>query len=369
MSRRYGFFRWTASLAAALLPGCAHTFWPGPSASTGTEAPSRFGPSPTARAEGRPISPYHPEPPDAVAGRNQKYAMRTEPPEQTPGTLRPVGPADNEMAGTARPTAPPLPETTRRSDEPLLISLRAYLDKRPEEALEALRSYDKSNQDMLLAVLPFLARLSEGSLATLKPEEAAHHIGQFRALEASLAARAPLKIEQMQFCKRATGFGEYIPLEEGHEFQAGAGDCDGETVKVYVELANLSQRRNGLGYETWAAARVEILDFKGVVVAEKVYMPEGDLSRSPKHDYYYTLRFAIPSKVPPGRYTLRLEVKDVTGLPGMGTQGLTPQSLDVPRGRVDMRCRDITVVAPRARRGETEASVPRLIGDALPIPR
>src|SRR5207248_701299 len=99
-------------------------------------------------------------------------------------------------------------------EEPLVVALRAYLQKRsPDEALAALARYHKANQDMLLIALPFAARLTEGDINKVTPREAAELADMIQGVEERLRERAALRVEKMLFCRKIDDFGEYVARE------------------------------------------------------------------------------------------------------------------------------------------------------------
>jgi hypothetical protein len=364
---RFCFYTMAAGLGAALLSGCV---------------PSHFRKRPDPVVVEQPAvppgSPYHPQ-----TDRSEKIDMPAEPPRLSAGFEKygprvdvvPLPPLPHPEP-PQEPVGPPVPEPkVGPPEEPIVVALRAYREKRLPEALEALQHYDKPSQDLLLVVLPFLARLTEGGdrlsprevshvveqllLARVAgggaekagPREAAELVEQLRALEASLRCRAALRVEKMAFCKKINGFGRIEPHSEGHAFEAGAGGRPGELVQVYVELANCSGKKNGPWHETWLAGRVEIRDPEGTVVWVENIPPRPDRSLSPRNDYFINYSFWVPPKLPPGRtYTLWVQVKDVTGLPPR-EGGVSPEALEVPAHRTAEASLVFKVSGPQTVRG------------------
>jgi hypothetical protein len=228
-----------------------------------------------------------------------------------------------------------------------VAALRAFLQKRPAEALQALRGYDQTNKDMFLLVLPILVRLTEGNIAKVGPRETSEFLEQLRQMETTLRTRAALRIEKMTFCKDVHSFGRIEPQEEGHPYEAGRDGKSGEPVKVYVELANITNQRNGLWFETLVAGRLEIRDSARKLVFAANLKPCSDLSCSPRRDYYVNFSFWVPPCLPAGRYTLEVQVKDVTGLPLRDSPGVSPNSLEVPHHRLASGTLDFLVTAPK----------------------
>jgi hypothetical protein len=234
---------------------------------------------------------------------------------------------------TLGPPAPP--------DPPLVAALRALMEKRPEEALDSLKGYDKANQELLLCLLPLAVRLTEGGLQRLHPGELAPLLDQLRALERPLAERSALSIDRMCLCRKIESYGVYEKAPDDWAYAAGVGDQAGELVQVYVELRNFASKQQGNYYETCLASTLEIHDYRGNLVWRRDFPAQPDHSHSPRHDYFINYRFAVPPHVPPGSYVLWIQVRDLTGQPGK----------DVPAHRTARRSLDFRVRGTGTARG------------------
>src|SRR5262249_15500228 len=115
--------------------------------------------------------------------------------------------------------------------------LRAYLEKRPDEAMELLTRYDKPNQDLLLCLVPLVVRLTEGSLRQADPHELAVMVEQLQSLLVPLRARAALAVDRLHFCRQTERGWE--PWEAGHAFRPG------EVVWLYLRPHNYSVTPGG----------------------------------------------------------------------------------------------------------------------------
>jgi hypothetical protein len=361
MSLRNWLLACIAGLGAALPIGCVS------SPVDPTLNPRAYVPDlPNLRAHGPTDSPYHQQPdpdklPPEVIQRPTQHAepppLKAEPPAAPPSPSgQPPAPADASQSARVVPPAPdhegkpPEQQSNKTSappDEPLVAALRAYLRKRPIEAMEALSRYDKANQDMMLVALPFAARLTEGSVNVMDPREAAELADVLQGVEDRLRQRAALRIEKMLFVRKIDDFGVYVarePVNGIHTFEGGAGDQVGEEVLVYLELRNVSSRQNGDRYETRLAGTVELLDnWQGQSAYRKDFSPPPHVGRSPRHDFFVKCSFSVPRRVPPGRYTMRIEIRDITGLP--------PDSADAkavpPKHRAAAQTLDLQVIVPR----------------------
>jgi hypothetical protein len=221
----------------------------------------------------------------------------------------------------------PVPVATAKpADEPaLVVALRAFLDKRPADAIARLRRYDPINQEVLLCLLPLAALLTEGSLRDADAQSITAVVDQLDGLEMSLRARASLTVHKMCFCRGIESFGVYDPLPDDYQFFAG------DTVQIYVELRNVSTSRRErtpgqVAYVTRLASSAVIRDTEGRqvwprngsrMVFERL-RPEEE-SRALRHDYFEKYQLDIPS-LPPGRYSLWIRVEDLGTRPARVVQ-------------------------------------------------
>lgn len=197
---------------------------------------------------------------------------------------------------------PPTPPT----EEPaLLTALRLLLEKRPEEAIGKLMKYDKQTQDVLLPLLPLVARVSAGGLDRADPHELSLVMEQLDSTLAALRPRAPFVLERMCFCREVTGFGSYQPLPAEYTFRPG------ELVEVYVEPRWFSSQRQGQFYEVRLSGLLELRDGGGQVRWRQEFAERAaDRSRSPRRDLHQSFRFCVPETLRRGQYTLLLTLTD-----------------------------------------------------------
>jgi hypothetical protein len=313
-------------------------------------------------ARRRPDSPYYqqaspaPLSPDKVKPANHEAAAVDNPPapprEETPPILPPLSPQGPPVVKPP-PAAPSEHQQESKkplaSDEPLVAALRASLQRRPTEALDAVGRYPRANQEMLLVLLPVAARLTEGDIDHVSPREAAELADLVQGVEERLRRHAALRIDKMIFCRKIDDYGEYTARETINgiaTFECGAGDQPGEPVQVYVELRNVSSRQHGDGYETRLAGSIELLDFEGQSAYRMDFAPEVHRGQSARHDFFVNCSFSVPRKVPPGRYTLRVEVRDITGLPAVSP--VLKQA--PPPHRIARQTLDLQVIEPKPER-------------------
>jgi hypothetical protein len=260
-----------------------------------------------------PASPYHTllEPPPLPDKHDLQIRQAVYPDLAFPEAGNPSRPVldlpSPETGGGAKPQEKPTPEA------PLLAALRCFMDKRPDEAIALLKSYDKVNQEVLLGVLPLVARLGGDSLERAQPSEYTTFLEQLQSAQLALRDRAELLIDKMEFCEKISNFGLYKRLEKGHRFQAATPGHPAELVQVYVELRNPSTRfRDGM-FETRLSSRVQIRKAPGKPPVWQHDFQDRDkpiLSWSLPTDFFKYYSFYVPD-LPPGEYTLTIEIVDV----------------------------------------------------------
>jgi hypothetical protein len=219
-------------------------------------------------------------------------------------------------------------------EAPLVSALRLCLEKEPTKAVAELRSYDKTNQEVLLCLLPVAARLAEGNLQDASARDVDTMLDELNSGMVPLRARAPLTIEKMCFCRRIDAFGVYQALPEDYRFRPN------EVAQIYVEVRNFATQRktNATEAPTYViqlTSSAEILDYAGnrVTAQPLVFQrKKPDESSTERHDYFESYRFCIPD-LPPGAYRLSIQVEDHGTRPPRRAH----QSLDF---RVTNLCKD-----------------------------
>jgi hypothetical protein len=211
----------------------------------------------------------------------------------------------------AQPFAPP-------PDPPLVGAMRAYVEGRPERAIELIRALDRPNQEFVLSVLPLLAR---GATADLTRDAVANAVlaDQLHAAATRLEPRAALRVEKALFCLDVAGFGRYTPRSDADPYKPNG------TAQLYLELRNLASAPAGDGYTTAVTALVEVRDANNRLVPQidpddkprhtrrvsVVKFDKVESSRSPLHDFHILYYFSVPQA--PGVYTITVELRDPTG--------------------------------------------------------
>ncbi|MSR51814.1 MAG: hypothetical protein EXS09_00810 [Gemmataceae bacterium] len=189
-------------------------------------------------------------------------------------------------------------------ESPLLQAVRAYQQKRPEDAVDHLKACDPASQQMLLSLMPALVRLSEGKLAQMKPEEMDMLLDLLTQAPNPLRSKASLKASNMRLCREVHNFAHVEPFPEKHTFRPG------DIVYLYLELSNFSCVGDPKsGYFISLMSNLELLDAANKVVWKAEPKEEPDRVSTPPQDYYRNFRLCVPN-VPQGDYKLRVNSTD-----------------------------------------------------------
>jgi hypothetical protein len=271
------------------------------------------------RGQQQPYSPYN----LTITTEEQKADEETASLDRLLQDIRPAEPKPGppgSAAGDIKYT-PPLMEGTQiiqasapapRQDPPLIATLRAYLEQDEQAAARHLESGSLANAELMRSLLPLVVRASQQELDRSRPEEVQARLLEYQELTRRLQARLGLTLSKLCFCrKKPEGFGLYDELPWNCTFEAGVDGQPGEKVLVYVELKNFISKQRGATYEIAFAGAVEIRDMQGRSVAKISFPTVSERTLSLKQDCFVAFQFHVPPQVPPNRYTMWVEVRDV----------------------------------------------------------
>jgi hypothetical protein len=331
--------------AALTLPACISVSAP-PVPLTPAELAARYSAEGAARAIAPPrkggtdFAIYHPARPGEV--------VPTKPVTKVATTVQkpvPIAPAPSERTAPVAPQSsltptsaaaspverdpnifPLSPRSASGTESPLLAAFRAYVDGKPERAFGAIAELDRTNQELILAILPVLSRGATANLAS-DPLAAAALVEQLHGAAARLEPFAALRVENALFCEAVHGFGRYKAWGINRPYTPR------QKAFLYLDVSNLVSQPvvgpHGEPYLTHARARAEIRDAYGKVVPQPhpanhrnlvpVVEFENKLrSNSPVRDFHFVYAFPVPAT--PGVYTITVTVSDSAGRRSVTTQ-------------------------------------------------
>jgi hypothetical protein len=289
-------------LGLCALPACTTPIWPRPASPVATTMPEKLPEVPTTGSGFASL----PRVPGERVVKHPELQVAKAPalPERMPAEVPKTLPTTISV-----PVAPP-------TDPALVAAVRAYIDNKPELAVEHLRGLDKPNQDLMLQLIPPMVRLSQLNMNRAGPVELGLLVNQLETPTQMLASRAPLIITKSEFCRRIRGFGRYEPLPEGHTFHPG------DLAELYVEIKNvpavsMASAKTGDAYLTELSTTLRIRDTSGNTVdiinsqgQAVAILPDQrrEVTQSPLRDYHIPFLIPVPKK--PGSYTVFFEILD-----------------------------------------------------------
>jgi hypothetical protein len=323
-----------AAAAALLLPACISVN-ASPVPITPAEAAARIAVEGAARTVEKPrISPgktdfaiFPARPGETIPTRpiakDATTAQKPEPDPTPPGPIVPPNPFKQATGGTVVPSDSNtfLIGHIRQIpiESPLLGAVRAFAEGKPEKAFTAIAGLDRPNQDLILAILPVLARAANPNLAA-DPAANAMMIEQLSTASERLEPIAALRIDNALFCRSAWGFRRYEPLPANRPY------LPNHKAQLYLEVRNLVSELttgpHGERFLTRARYAVEIRDAYGNLIDQ----PDPDdyrrptkvarcdrliYTRGPIQDFYIQYEFPVPAT--PGVYTATVTVTDANG--------------------------------------------------------
>jgi hypothetical protein len=265
-------------------------------------------------------SPYHAEPLPLPG----EFARVMDAPQRDPGVAAawlssaapdaPLVRARLEINNAAPPSRSPPPaeprpiaeaENTAVVRHPLVAALEMFLQDQPVEAMRLLQVYRPADQELLLRLMPLIARVACGGLLSeqLTAPEKEALIHTLQTMQADLEAASPLVIKNEGFCRRVRGFGQVVRLP-GNQFRAG------DQVLIYAEIQNLTDRKLKDQYVSRLGGVLEIHGPDCKVVQTQLVPTVVDASESPRRDHYIVIHFPVPYDLPAGSYTLRVCIID-----------------------------------------------------------
>jgi hypothetical protein len=169
-----------------------------------------------------------------------------------------------------------------------------------------------------MRLLPLLAYLADPKVDLSDPATAQRVFEQIEGVRGTISP--PLAIDKMCFCKDVKSFGCYDPLPPNHEFRACTEEHRGEQARVYLELRNLSAHAKGQFFQSAIFSRITIHDSDDKEAFRQEDANEVFQTRSPRNDVFLECQFEVPRKIPPGTYTLVIEITDKLSKPTRTTK-------------------------------------------------
>ena len=126
------------------------------------------------------------------------------------------------------------------------------------------------------------------------------HLDQARA---KLAELATLQLRNLAFVDSVDGYGIYHRRETS-EFRPG------DQVTLYAEVENFRSESTKEGYRTALSTSYEVVDASGQRVDGRQFPDVEDVCQNQRRDFHMQYGVALPTRIYPGEYQLRLTITD-----------------------------------------------------------
>lgn len=177
---------------------------------------------------------------------------------------------------------------------------------RSAESMRAIESLPEKEQEFWQTMMLAMEAYRGNNDAADRTEQLTETLEYVRTASRQLQPLSRMKIRRMNFCNRIEGFGSFHDFP-GSDFNAG------QPLLLYAEIENYKSELTDDGqYRSEFAAMIEFLrDGETEPIASRtIRLPEiEDLCAAERTDYFQSYELTIPS-LSPGRYTLRLRVRD-----------------------------------------------------------
>lgn len=178
-----------------------------------------------------------------------------------------------------------------------------------DRALQPVPGIDSADQEFWQLMFWGMANYFDTQGMPDSSERATQTVSQLRAASARLQERARLQLQNVVFCRKITGFGDYQRFSRD-EFTPG------QPVLLYAEVEDFKSEPTPDGkFRTLMKSTLEIIEGgpSGRSVESLPLAPSEDRCRNQRRDYYHSYEFSIPTSCNPGPHTLRLRVEDQLG--------------------------------------------------------
>ncbi|MFO0947308.1 MAG: hypothetical protein U1D30_15450 [Planctomycetota bacterium] len=116
--------------------------------------------------------------------------------------------------------------------------------------------------------------------------------------------KANFDIGNLRFCREVAGFGDTKPL-------TAESIASGRFLLLYAEVYNFSSHEDQGSFVSSFASELCVEKSTGELVHRVAFPDIVDHCETKRHDFFCHYTFALPETVSPGKYVLRLKIKDL----------------------------------------------------------
>jgi hypothetical protein len=195
------------------------------------------------------------------------------------------------------------PGTTDEMQQHMRLKMMQLMAGRENDSLSPIPGASPTEQDYWSKQLFALTTYFDTSRQPDAKQRAAGTLVHLDQARAKLSELAALQIRNLTFVDSVDGFGLYKP-HESTKFKPN------EQITLYAEVDNFRSESTKDGYRTKLGTSYEIVDPTGRRVDGAQFQDVEDICRSERHDYHMRYDLALPERIYPGTYELRLIITD-----------------------------------------------------------
>ncbi len=267
--------------------------------------------------------------PGAVSERGPGVPPRTEPDSHSPNppyapepTAEPAEEREAPVGGQATPHAAEKPvEWTGHVDaavglledasengpeQEVRLRMLYLAAERYDAAVQAIPGLPPGEQEFWTTTFHGLGTL----LNTAKNPDAPSRTAEAKQVLADAASRlgevAPLVVRNLAFCTRVHSYGCFESFSS-YQFTPE------QRVLLYAEVDNFTSESTARGYHTSLRSSYQIFDARGQRVADEELASTEEFCQNRRRDFFIVYDFHLPTRIYPGKHTLRLTIEDLKG--------------------------------------------------------
>lgn len=195
------------------------------------------------------------------------------------------------------------PRTTAEAYHHVRLRLMQLVAGEKMEALEPIPGLTPTEQSYWSNQLFTIATLLDHQDVGDDAQRASLAGDQLAAASAKLGELATLSVRNLTFCKQVYGFGD-VEKKTPSKFKLG------DQVTLYAEIENFRSESTEKGYHTAIATSYEVLDKHGNRVEQGEFDVVDDYCNRIRRDFYIEYTFALPKRIYPNQYQLKLIIRD-----------------------------------------------------------
>lgn len=209
----------------------------------------------------------------------------------------------NEAISAMQQTVKPLPGSTEELQEHMRLRMLLLSAGREEDSLEPIPGASASEQDYWSKQLFAISALLDSGRQPDMKERAAGALVHLDQARARLGELASLQVRNLTFADKVDGYGLFDPHVET-KFHPG------DQVTLYTEVDNFRSESTKNGFRTSLATSYEVTDPQGRRVDGAQFPEVEDICQNLRHDFHMQYGLALPTRIYPGSYELRLTITD-----------------------------------------------------------